>query len=346
MAVNRQELGELLRKGLSETSTETETDETSVDESLDTLPVEEEEETLVSETETEEETLTETEEIEEQEEHSDIQDLVQLATAIEVDPEFLYTIKIPMSDGMESVSLSELKDGYTEYKRGTNEGLRDLESKRTAFETYQQQQISVLTQQQALPQEIVAAQATVMAIANQYNSYDWATLEQSNPGEAALQKQNMASAYQQAQGKHQELVLGHQQYLSKTAETFAVAQHEAIARHIPEWNDNTIRVREQDLMRTMLRDEYGYSDDDINGIEDSRAMRMARDLMKLKDLSSKAKETIKKITKVPKILKSGSKAIEGSSKVRRTAEAVDRAKNTKSDREKAAQIGKLFRGEI
>jgi len=327
MAINQAELGDILRKSVAEQ----ETAETEIVDA-DLVPVETEEEVVETEESVAPETTEETEEQEEvveEVQETNIENLNDLATAIEVEPEFLYGIKIPMPGEMDPISLSELKDGYTQFKRGTTADLEVLENERAKFEEYKQQQTQQLQTQAQLPQEIVAAQAKAFAIASQFNAYDWESLEKDNPGEAALQKQKLSTAYQEAQNEQQGLVAKYQQEQMAEIEKSNQEQRTAMLKTIPEWNDNNLRVKEQDEMRIMLK-EYGYSDNDISALADHRAMRLARDLWQFKQKNVKALKTLKKVAKVPKTVKAGTipAAVQKSQKLQKTIDAAAKSKNT------------------
>ena len=143
-------------------------------------PVEEtpEVEEVLAEAETEEvlaeepaETVEATDETEQKIETSDpvaISTLSELAEAIEVDNDFLYNIKVPMPDGQEAVSLSALKDAYTEKNDTTTAAMTQLEQQREAFEQEKEQYTQQFQQLQQMPEELLTAQAEVRAIASQY----------------------------------------------------------------------------------------------------------------------------------------------------------------------------------
>ena len=342
-AIDTSALGDILRKNFPEEEVTSDQAETAT---TDTAPVEIEEEVVEDESPITAESEVETEELEEQDQEVDeteeaeetreeyseteINDLNQLATAIEVEPEFLYNIKVPMADGMEPISLSELKDGYTQFKRGTTADLEILEKQRAEFEEYKQQQVQAIQQQAQLPQEIMAAQAEALSIANQYNSNDWESLEASDPGRAALEKQKIASKYQQAENKFRQLSEEFQQKQAAEFERFNSEQRQNMLKKIPEWRDDKIRTAEQENIRVMLRD-YDYSDADINSMADHRAMKLARDLWQLKSKNIEAKKVIKKIAKVPRTLKEGSvvKPVDGGAKqrMRKVKEEAKKSKN-------------------
>lgn len=355
MSISKEEIGTALRdtlavqQGLAEIET-IDTDkapvkkekEVVIDENLETTEFETETEETVEPDEIETEETEETEETAETESQDEISDLNQLATAIEVEPDYLYNIKIPMADGMEPMSLSELKDGYTEFTRTAEAGQQTLETERAAFEEQKKQAALTIQTQQQVPQEIMELQVKALTISQQFQSYDWATLEKENPGEAALQKQNMATAYTQATQAYQEKVGEYQQGMQKQRQEQNIQQREIMLHNIPTWKDDSVRVADQTQMRVMLKD-YGYSDGDIDNLADARAMKMARDLWQLKARNKKAVETVKKIARLPKSLKPGARANKADiSKAKERGKVIEQAKGAKTDQEKASAIAKLL----
>ncbi len=348
MAVDQKELGEILRNGLAEqqglmNAENAEIDQTPVETEEAVDEVEKPEET-VAEAETEEgqeQEEQETQTAEEETEGVEINDLSQLATAIEVEPEFLYNLKIPMSDGMEPISLSELKDGYTQFKRGATADLETLEKERADFETYRQQTEQQIQTMAMLPKEILEAQAAAMAIANYYQSYDWDAFEKENPGQAALEKQKLSASYQQAVGKHQDMLQKYQHQQATEFKKNADLEFKKMLKSIPEWNDPKVKAQDQDEMRLVLR-EYGYSDQEIDSLSDHRAMRLARDVTKLRQQGQKAMKTIKKVSKLPKRVKAGV-VPKPSVSNQKLQKSIDRAKKTKDIGVKTRAIGDILR---
>lgn len=316
--INQSELTDILVRGLTpqepeqeaaeQAATEqAETEDTSAVESLYEDESTEDTEEVVSES-TEEQAADETSAATEEEtEEVEISDLNQLAQAIEVEPDWLYNIKIPMSDGRDPVSLSELKDQAQEYAR-TNELRAQLEAERAELNTQREskeKEISEsLSQFAQMPQELMQAQAEAQALAYQYQNYDWDTLEKENPGQAALTKQNIATQYQLSLNKVEEVKGKIGNAIAENAKKVADSEKGKILTFIPDWKDDEVRVRDQSDIRKMMN-SYNYSDDEVNSIVDHRAMRIAYDMLKMQRAMNKTKKTVKKLQKVPKVLKPG-----------------------------------------
>ena len=176
-----------------------------VEETVEEIPVEEQEETTAeSPVETEEASPTEETEAETPESFN-IDSLGDLAKAIEVDNEFLYNIKVPIGDGLEPVSISQLKDSFKNKSDDIQAREAELEQQREEFSKEREQQEAQLHQSSLqaheMPAELMEAEAEIKALQHSYNTFDWASLEQSDPGRAALLKQNLATEFAQAKAK-------------------------------------------------------------------------------------------------------------------------------------------------
>lgn len=355
MAVSKAELGKLFRDSMAKTQETEEQEEqqteTETGEAVDTEDASDVEETKTQETE-EEETETEEDETEVETDSDkprevEVEDglsLTDLAKSLEVEPEFLYSIKIPMPDGIEPMTLSELKDSYNRVRNESDESKAAIEKERADFIAYRDQELEMLQQHMQLPQEIMAARSQAMAIAYNYENFDWDSLEKEDPGRAALEKQRIASAFQNAQQKATELERKYAEKVQGDVKKFQQGEYNNMLKFIPEWKNDETRIQEQGQMRAMLK-EYGYNDRDINMLSDHRAMRITRDLWKMKTGQKKAAEAVKRVIKLPKTVRAGGKP-PGLSKAKKTAQGIKQAKEARSDREKASAIGKLLRNEL
>lgn len=337
MAINQSELTEILKKGMEDAPSvaeEVNDEEAKVTEE----EVSQSDEEVV---EVQEETAEVTEEV--QDEAAEIESLSELAEAIEVDPEWLYGIKVPISDGRDPISLSELKDQYQEYSR-VNDLKAQLELEQAEFQEKMKAREgeieSSLQQFQNMPQELMAAQAESMSLAYQYNNFDWATLEQENPGQAALAKQNLATAYQQSQEKVAQVQAKIGSEVEQRFRQNADKEKRLALKHIPDWIDEDKRLSDQNKIKTMLK-EYGYSDDESGNIVDHRALRLAYDLLNLKTKIKDSKKVVKKLNKVPRVVKPGA-APAPKSKSDISREIVSKAAKSKNQDVKVRAIGDLI----
>lgn len=275
-----------------------------------------------------------------------IETIAQLAEQIEADPEWLHSLKVAMSDGIEPISLGELKDAYQEAKRA--EGLRErLKTERETFHRESEQARSRMQQELAraaqLPEEVIAAKAEAQAVISEYNSINWAELEQDDPGAAALRKQKLEARYNDALGKTERAEKSVQERLQSQFKSQLEFHRQKILETMPEWSSAETRKAEYDVMSAMLR-EYGYSAEEIGAVFDYRALHMARDLAKLKGQIKEAEKTVQRVRKIPKPVRAGgtSPTAGDASRQQRLKKLTETASKAPSMRVKAGAIAELF----
>lgn len=276
----------------------------------------------------------------------DIQTITQLAERIEADPEWLYNLKVPVRDGLEPISLSELKDAYQEAAQVRNlrkqvEQEREEVSKEKAQAQEQVQQ--ELQKVSGLSNELIEAQADVKAIVKQYADTDWTSLEQDDPGKAALQRQRMNEAYQSATGRVQQVEQTYRSQVTEQMKAQMQKHGEELRKHLPEWSDETVRKQEFSEMSEALQ-SYGYTPQEISQVYDHRALRMARDLAKLKSQADTAKKTVAKVRQAPKPLKPAAPSAEPSRQTK-LRKMMNRAAKSRNPRVKSQAVAELLASE-
>lgn len=235
----------------------------------------------------------------------DIEDLSQLAEAIGVEPEWLYNLRIPMPEGGDPITLGEYKDIISQKGKVVGDEQR-LAYERNLFEQerqqFQQEREQSLQQLQQLPDAVMQAEARVQALAQQYQTTDWSSLEQTDPGRAALAKQNMSAAFQQAQQEAQTLRYQFQQAQQNLENERRTAEEQKLLMNIESWRDPTIRTAEMNDIATLMV-EYDYTPQEAQKLIDSRAIRMMHDYLKIRKQVGTANANAKQVRKVPKALR-------------------------------------------
>lgn len=296
----------------------------------------EEPEQEVSAEELREEVDTE-EETQEDEEVTNVETITQLANELGVDPADVYGLKVPMPEGVEAKTLGEIKDEYT-----------DFIHKKRQFETlakeYEQRiQSGSTLPQVAIPPEIESkmqeTQKDVLSIEQAYNSIDWAEYEKQDPGSAALQKQKFQEAYQAATGNLQQLHQQAQQHQQQAYQQYMQNEHQKVMQLIPEWNDPQTSQRETNEVKSLLG-EYGFLPSEIDGIVDSRQVKLVVDLVRLKKGLKEAKPS--KVKKQTKTLKPGTLQLRNRQKEKGLANLIAKAKGTRDTRVKVDAISQLL----
>lgn len=269
----------------------------------------------------------------------EINSITDLAKAIEVEPSMLYDLEIPMRDGMEPVTLSELKDAYHEMKSGGDPLAKDraqLEQDRLAFQNELVQQQG---QQKFVDETMMKADQEVNSILASYDQIDWQRFETENPAEAVLQKQKFQEAYNSAVGRKEaasnEITARQQQF----QQNYLIGQQHKTLDLIPEWKDRTVFNDDRIALRTFIS-QYGFSEQEISNIGEARLVKFAYDFMKLKNSVDKASP--KKIENARKI----SRLKTGPLKVAKKGQKVDQLMaagiKTTDSRKKASVITELL----
>lgn len=278
-------------------------------------------------------------------EAGEIRTLAELAAAIEVEPEFLYGLQMPMADGEDPVPLGQLKDklqaaARVEAQQTHFEQERDaFQREREAWNTQAQQ-----VQQQYLqtPQEAIGAQARMVAL-----QQAWAHLEENKDkyeaGDLALKKQEIQAAYGQAEGAYHTSVQQMQQQAHKAQQDRARSEAVKLLGYLPEWRDQAKAMKGRERITSMMS-EYGFTAKDVDGVFDHRILRMLNDYSLLKAGVTQARDKIAKGKTVPKVLKPGASHTVGKVNKQKLQQKLDTATKSKNLRVKAKAVSALLSG--
>lgn len=268
----------------------------------------------------------------------EIHDLAGLAQAIGVDPEWLYSLKMPMPDGRDPLTLGQFKDVITQVDRDRQQ----IEKQRIELAQAEARMQAALDVTQQVPQAVQAAYAEVAAIEQQYNSIDWATVEKRNPGQAALARQKMNDAYAAAKANLGQTVQKAQAMQQQLFEQQRLEQTAALLEKVPEWKDKATAVRERDLILTTMS-EYDIDPRELLVVNDHRYVRAMRDLALLKQQSRNADASLKQVRQAPKTLRPvANAAARQQAGQRQQAELVRRAKELGTPAAQRAAVANLL----
>ena len=277
---------------------------------------------------------------EEGEEQGQISTISELAEAIELDPAQMYDLVVPMGDGVEPVTLSELKDKYQEYSRGGTA----FEAEKTELVQQRDQLIQQVTMLKERPEdspEFQQAVAEAQQIQSTYNSIDWTEFEKENPGEAALQRQKFSDAYTAATQKVQQAKADgdrkHQQFKQQQLQE----QSAHLMKLIPEWTNADVREQERASVREFLS-SYGFANQEIQNLSDARSVKMVYDFMKLKQKLATAEPERKKVVNKKKFMKPGKLKSVSKDRIKQRNAIIQAGKSTKNNQDKARAITHLL----
>ena len=161
---------------------------------------------------------------------------------------------------------------------------------------------------QGLNQLIQLNEQTLLA---EYNGIDWDSLRMTEPGEwAALQQQFNQRALQIQQVKDlagqesQRLTQEQQQQQQKSLQDRAAGELQKMMADNPTWSDQTVMAKDIGEVGAFLRNQYGFTDQEIADNIDHRLMRMFKDAMAF-HAGTKAITDKKVPANVPKFVKPG-----------------------------------------
>lgn len=249
-----------------------------------------------------------------EEEYLEIADLNGLAEHLGVDPAELYNIAVPYTKDGEKheFTLGDIKDKYQQFEEAQEvraQAQRQLDTYREAEQKY----VTLIEQQ---TQQTAAILQNVERLALQpFQNINWPQLQVSNPAEyiknmQALQ-QTQAQLAQMKQQASQHIAAQKQQWDTQQqtirAERLAREQ-QALMKAIPEWRDPKVADAERlELSEFML--EIGYTADEINNVDDHRALLVVRDAMRFRKAKTSGDVAAKKVVKLAKkLVKPGTRA--------------------------------------
>jgi hypothetical protein len=270
-----------------------------------------------------------------------INTITDLANELEVDPEVFYNLEVPLRDGLEPVTLAEMKDAYQESLRGgaTTEETAAVQAENQELKARLAQATQQAPQQHAALTEIDTQLASLQ---QQYQNVDWARFESENPAEAVLQKQKFGEAFSELQGKRENMAQGLARQQAQAVQEYEQTQWGIARQNIDGWNDDATLQADLKEMGTTLG-SYGFKPEEIRQISDARLLKFINDAVK-----TKAKLDAPLPNKRPKSgsagrLRAGSLRTKPDAGKKRAA-LIEKGKQTKNPRGKASVISKLLDG--
>ena len=166
--------------------------------------------------------------------------------------------------------------------------------------------------------DIVAGLKIADAQLERFQKVDWVTLRSTDPLEFSNQQHEARAWADQRKMLADQLDQGNKKIQeAKQAEIAeAIKQAEPVVRKaIPDWGPE----RQRELAEVAKK--YGYSDDDLKGVTDARAIIILRDLSAYQKLIAKRPETAKTVTAAPPVNKSTAPRVSGKEIELKKAEA-------------------------
>lgn len=207
----------------------------------------------------------------------------------------LVTVKI---DGKTvEVPLSELKNGYQRQSDYTRKTMETAEQRKAAEAAQQQAQ----QERQAYAVNLQRMQAQLEGALQEQQKIDWQALLDSDPVEYLKQQhlaQQRQAAYQQTLAQRQQLEAMAQAERAQMQQRHLEQQQQELLTRLPDWRDDAKSKAEKSALREYLLKE-GYSEQDVSGISDARAVILTRKAMLYDQMLAKASAAAKKVSNLP-----------------------------------------------
>jgi hypothetical protein len=204
----------------------------------------------------------------------------------------------------EVVALAQQGLDYTKKTQEVAEKRKELESLENQIRMQEQN----LQQQSMLNSELIQDVAKITALDQQLSEYqdvNWEQLSDSDFVTAQKKfftfnqlQQQRSNLVSQFESKRQEALNKQQQMVADKV----AKGREVLAKEIPNWSQETT----QEII-AIGREDYGFTDAELNAIIDPRHVRVLHDAMQWRKLKSKNSVVKKKVSRAKPVVKPGSK---------------------------------------
>lgn len=219
------------------------------------------------------------------------------------------TFKVKVDGQDVEVSEAELLAGYS------RQGDYSKKTAALAQERAQLQQVAQAVQAERQQHQNQLAQLTqALGLQLQEQSQiNWQQLLEQNPQEYLKQRhlfEQRQAALQHVQRVQQQAQAEAQQHQAQQNHQRLQSEHQALLDKLPDWKDADKAKAEQGRVRDYLKGQ-GYTDEDVAGVSDHRAVVMARKAMLYDDLVAKAATNAEKVKNLPapKVLQPGGREV-------------------------------------
>lgn len=236
---------------------------------------------------------------------SDLAKLLKLEEgALDLDEEGNAVFKTKVDGKEGAAKLQDLLKSY-QLQEHVDRKAREAAEREKAIQAREQEV------QQQLQQKLQYTENLTQIAANQlmqeFQSIDWNTLSQTDPGRAALIRQQFMERQAQLRGVYQNIEQQRMAAMQKLqAEQAEVLQREAerLPTLIPEWKDEQVAAKE----RREIRDwaiKAGFDPEEVDGISRAHHVAVLRKAMLADRLQQSKPEIENKVRTAPKLVKPG-----------------------------------------
>lgn len=227
------------------------------------------------------------------------------------------TYRVQTTDGEVDVPLSELKNGYmrqSDYTRKTQQVAEDRKMAEGELGHLQAERQRYAEQLTSMEKALSQQEPT---------QEQWDALYKENPLEYTRQRDVLRDRKEALTKVGEEQQRLQQQQLAELqgqAQQRLVQERELLPQLIPEWRDEKVAQEEKTALITFAQG-YGYSEQELSGISDSRAVAVLRKAYLYDQLMSKKPVAQKKAQNAPKMTKAGQPKTKVQTSTRRKREA-------------------------
>lgn len=225
-------------------------------------------------------------------------------SALDVDESGSVIAKAKIDGEEQRAKLSDLLKSYQINGAAENRLREAAEIRKQAIE-----QAQAVQQQIQVQQQIVGKLAEIKAVEAEYQQYQGVNLDaliEQDPVQA-LKVQRRMQALQERHAsltnEAQQAANYVQQAQTQASQAMLQQEHQALLRAIPEWTDAGKAESEREAIKADLRSR-GYTDRDIAGLSDHKAVLLARDAMLYRQMKA-GNPVEKQVRAAPKIVKPG-----------------------------------------
>lgn len=262
-------------------------------------------------------------------------------SSLDVDEDGSVLVKTKI-DGQEGkVKFADLIKSY-QLQGHVDKQVREAADLRKQAQEYAQ----AIQQQTQVQQAVVGKLAEAKAIEAEYAQYQGINLEalwDSDPVQAGKINQRMLTlqaAYQQKQNEISQAT----QHIKQTQDQQSAAslqmERQALLKACPEWSSDATATKEKQQIAADLK-ARGYTDADIQGLSNHKAVLLARDAMLYRQMKAANTTTEKQVRAAPKIIKPGSTASRNTNQIQKLHQEVRRTSSRQSVTDYLLATGKV-----
>ena len=262
-------------------------------------------------------------------------------SSLDVDDDGAITVKTKI-DGQEGkVKFADLIKSY-QLQGHVDKQVREAADARKAAQEYVQQAQQQVQVQQAVVGLIAEAKVMENRL-TQYQSINWAALEQQDPVRAMTLQREFGEEKQAYQTKIHEVNQAQnyiQQQQSQNTAASLESERQALVQACPEWRSEAVASKEKQAIAADLISR-GYSQADIQGLSDHKAVLLARDAMLYRQQKAASNTAEKQVRQAPKIIKPGASAPRNTNAIQKIHQEVRRTGSRQSVMDYLLSTGKV-----